>query len=110
MPLNDCSISLDTWRQDPMVSLRSLITDPSCLELCNCSLPTIPDIIELKSPDGESTDSDMWVKNALYSLTRASQSEVTSPTGWLSEEVITAAQLLLLQYFPAMAGLQPPTL
>ena len=94
MPLNDCSVSLDTWRQAPMVSLRSLITDPSCLELCNCSLPTIPDIIELKSPDGESTGSDMWVKNALSSLTRASQSEVTSPTGWLSEEVITAAQLL----------------
>ena len=46
------------------------------------SLPTIPDIIELKSPDGERTGSDMWVKNALYSLTRASQSEVTSPTGW----------------------------
>ena len=80
-----------------MVSLRSLITDPSCLELCNCSLPTIPAIIELKSPAGESTGSDMWVKNALYSLTRASQSEVTSPTGWLSDEVITAAQLLLLQ-------------
>ena len=110
VPLNDCSISLDAWRQAPMVSLRSLITDPSCLELCNCSLPTIPDIIKLKSPDGESTGSDMWVKNALYSLTRASQSEVTSPTGWLSDEVITAAQLLLLQYFPTMAGLQPPTL
>ena len=47
-PLNDCSISLDTWCQAPMESLRSLITDPSCLELCNCSLPTIPDIIELQ--------------------------------------------------------------
>ena len=100
VPLNDCSISLETWRQAPLISLRSLITELACLELCNCSLPTIPDIIELKSPAGESTGSVMWVKNALYSLTRASQSEVTSPTGWLSDEVITAAQLLLLQYFP----------
>ena len=35
---------------------------------------------------------------------------VVSPTGWLSDSVVTAAQMLILQHFPSMSGLQPPTL
>ena len=35
---------------------------------------------------------------------------VVSPIGWLTDKVITAAQMLLLQHFPNMLGLQPPTL
>ena len=31
-----------------------------------------------------------------------------SPTGWLTDKIITTAQMLMLQHFPNMAGLQPP--
>ena len=52
----------------------------------------------------------LWVKNLLYTLTHDDQKVVVSPTGWLTDKVITAAQMLLLQHFPNMLGLQPPTL
>ena len=35
--------------------------------------------------------------------------EILSPDGWLSDTVIGAAQLLILQEFPHIAGLQDPT-
>ena len=46
----------------------------------------------------------------LYSLSHSDRRTVSSPTGWLTDSVITAAQALLLQHFPTMSGLQPPTL
>ena len=110
IPLTTCSLSLDKWRSAPMVSLRNIVDFPLVLEPCSCVLPESPEHIVLSPAEGVSTGIDTWVRNDLYSLTRASQSEVTSPTGWLADEVITAAQLLILQYFPNMAGLQPPTL
>ena len=36
--------------------------------------------------------------------------QVQSQTGWLTDKIICAAQMLLLQFFPNMEGLQPPTL
>ena len=33
-----------------------------------------------------------------------------SHAGWLTDKVINAAQMLMLQHFSNMAGLQPPTL
>ena len=35
---------------------------------------------------------------------------VLSPAGWLTDKIICAAQRILLQFFPNMAGLQPPVL
>ena len=35
---------------------------------------------------------------------------VKSPTGWLNDNIISAAQMLMLQQFPNMSGLEPPTL
>ena len=46
-----------------------------------------------------------WLHNALYSLTLE---EVLSPSGWLSDSVIATAQLLILQEFPHLSGLQDP--
>ena len=35
---------------------------------------------------------------------------VLSPAGWLTDKIICAVQRILLQFFPNMAGLQPPVL
>ena len=50
---------------------------------------------------------DLWVNNGAYRLTHSDREVVLSPTGWLTDEIICAAQMLLLQFFPNMAGLQP---
>ena len=53
---------------------------------------------------------DVWVNNYAYSLTHAEWELIVCPTGWLTDKIIAAAQMLMLQHFPHMAGLQPPTL
>ena len=35
---------------------------------------------------------------------------VESPSGWLNDNIISAAQMLIMQRFPHVSGLQPPTL
>ena len=47
-----------------------------------------------------------WLCNALYTLTSTNKEEVLSCSSWLSDSVILAAQLLILQEFPHMSGLQ----
>ena len=51
-----------------------------------------------------------WLHNALYSLTLVNRVEVLSPSGWLSDSVIAAAQLIILQEIPHLSGLQNPVL
>jgi hypothetical protein len=68
-------------------------------------------VIELTDDsDVVSTDSAMWVCNVLYSLTNDDKEITLSPSGWLNDSIISAAQMLMLQHFPHMSGLQPPTL
>lgn len=43
-------------------------------------------------------------------LSCCNKDEVLLPSGWLSDNVIAAAQLLRLQQFPHMSGLQSPVL
>ncbi len=50
------------------------------------------------------------MKNYLYSLTHGDREVVASRTGWLNDKVIAAAQMIMLQHFPSIAGLQPPVL
>ena len=52
----------------------------------------------------------MWVNNGAYCLSHSDQEIVLSRRGWLTDKIINAAQILLLQFFPDMAGLQPPVL
>ena len=52
----------------------------------------------------------MWVNNGAYCLSHSDQEIVLSRRGWLTDKIIHAAQILLLQFFPDMAGLQPPVL
>ena len=35
---------------------------------------------------------------------------ILSPSAWLNDSIISAAQTLMLQHFPLMSGLQPPIL
>ena len=58
---------------------------------------------ESEAPEG-------WVHNGAYCLTQCDRKLVLSPSGWLTDKIICAAQMLLLQFFPNMAGLQPPVL
>ena len=82
------------------------------MEVCHCVLSkSAENVIELTSSDDEtSTGITMWVHNAVYSLTNNDKEIILSPSGWLNDSIISAAQKLMLQHFPLMSGLQPPTL
>lgn len=81
-----------------------------CLETCNCVLDKSPmNVIDLTgSPDNVASGGKNWICNGVYSLTFSNGEEVLSPSGWLSDSVIAASQLLILQQFPCMSGLQSP--
>ena len=112
MPLtgND-SIPLDKWRRAPKVSLQSIGSDLAVVKSCDCDVPLCPESILVPSAsEDDDTGHDVWVNNLLYSLTHQDRKIIASHSGWLTDKVITAAQMLMLQYFPGMSGLQPPTL
>ena len=48
----------------------------------------------------------IWLHDAQYSLTLVNREEILSPSGWLSDSVIAAAQSIVLQEFPHLSGLQ----
>lgn len=103
-------ISVENWRSAAKVSLREVTSDPASLEVCYCDLAK-PELIEesiVLSSDEESSAGSTWLSTPLYTLKMDKKEEVLSPTGWLSDTVIGAAQLLILQEFPHIAGLQDP--
>ena len=112
IPLADGSpISLENWRQAPKVSLHNVARDPTMVERCNCHVSICSDSIVISSASEEEREvPDLLVNNGAYRLTNSDREVVLSPTGWLTDEIICAAQMLLLQFFPNMAGLQPPVL
>ena len=111
---SDWSVSLEGWRTAAKVSLQDVASDPNGLEKCECAVNIINNsVMDLTQGD----DSDVvtvsiykWLCNPLYTLTSTNREEVLSPSGWLSDRVIEAAQLLILQQFPHMSGLQTPIL
>ena len=108
---SDWCILLHDWRAAAQVSLHDVFTDHACLESCVCNLEICPagDVIVDQAPGIVTKDSN-WICNLLYSLTFSNQEEVLSASGWLSDKIVQAAQLLMLQQFPHMSGLQAPTL
>ena len=84
------------------------------MQTCNCVLSkSAENVIELTdstSSDDMSAGVTIWVHNAIYSLTNDDKELILSPPGWLNDSIISAAQKLMLQHFPLMSGLQPPTL
>ena len=53
---------------------------------------------------------ELWVNNSAYALDHHDKEVVLSQRGRLTDKIICVAQMILLQYFPNMASLQPPTL
>ena len=81
------------------------------IEPCNCQIPVCSedtDTISVSSSESEAPVK--WVNNGAYCLSHSDQEIVLSRRGWLTDNIIHAAQILLLQFFPDMAGLQPPVL
>ena len=113
----DFSIPLNEWRQSPTVSICDVISDPACRERCNCTRSKSPFAVVDLTGDSEEPDDGcvsggdhVWLKNELYMLNDEERETIESPSGWLNDNIISAAQMLLLQQFPLMSGLQPPTL
>ena len=99
------------WRQAPKVSLRSVASDSAMIEPCNCQIPVCSEDTDIISVSEEEHEAPvMWVDNGAYCLSHSDQEIVLSRRGWLTDKIINAAQILLLQFFPSMAGLQPPVL
>lgn len=105
MPLSsDIHIPLEDWRLSAQVHLHKLIHDSTCLQFCDCVLDvsSTNSTVPLEVSDAEServTESLYWIRNALYSGDR----EVISPSAWLSDKIIAAAQLLVFQQYPEPA-------
>ena len=111
---SDWSLSLEGWRTGAKVSLQDVASDPNCLEKCECAVDkvnnTVIDLTQDDDSDAVAVSSKNWLCNPLYTLTSTNREEVLSPSGWLSDRVIEAAQLLILQQFPHISGLQNPIL
>ena len=110
------TISAENWRTAAKISLKKVVDDPANLEICNCGIARhVEHIVDLTedsavvSLDESSTAvSNNWLSTQLYTLHVDKKQEILSPDGWLSDTVIKAAQLLILQEFPHIAGLQDP--
>ena len=113
----DPSISVDNWRTAGRTSLRDVANDSANLKVWNCGLakPVVEHVVDLtddptalSSADGSAVVSNTWVSTPLYTLHIDKKREIVSSDGWLSDTVIRAGQLLILQEFPNIAGLQDP--
>ena len=69
-------------------------------------------IIDLtKSPPRKKLKSPKtWIRNNLYTLSVSAKNRILSPTAWLSDDIIEAAQALIRDSNPLMGGLQLPYL
>ena len=107
---NFTHIPLNEWRQAPKVPLSDAVALALVSE-CTCSLPEcLENVIVVSSAEDEQEKDEMWVKNLICSLPYGARDVILSPQGWLTDEIITAAQKLMHQHFPNMEGFQPPTL
>ena len=87
------------------MSVQEVVADPTCLESCDCIVNDSP-AIEIGDTDDEAEVSDAWVTSPLYTLTSTEREVLSSSGEWLSDAIVSAAQSLMQQQFPAMSGLQ----
>ena len=110
-PLASGSVISLERRKAPKVSLRSASDDTTLIICTNCNVPSSFDCAEISSAsEGESEAPDLWVNCGAYTLSRSGEKIILSPRGWLTDNIVSAAQTLLLQFHPRMTGLQPPAL
>ena len=79
---------------------------------CKCNLDNGNlDCIHLEDDNkSEEEKQDMGIHNNLYSLSNNDVDTIQKPNGWLTDAVIAASQILLLQHFLSINRLQPPSL
>ena len=93
------------------MSLRSAADDATLIVCSNFNVPSSFDCAEISSAsEGESEAPDLWVNCGSYTLSRSDKRIILSPRGWLTDNIVSAAQMVLLQFHPRMTGLQPPAL
>ena len=110
------TISAANWSTAARISLRVVAGDPAHLEVCNCGIakPVVENVDLTKDTTVVSSDESStivinnWLSTPLYTLHVDKKREIFSLDGWLSDTVIKAAQLLIPQEFPYIAGLQDP--
>ena len=85
----------------PKVSLRSAASDSAVIEPCNSQIPVCSEDTDIISVSEEESEAPvMWVNNGAYCLSHSDQEIVLSRRGWLTDKIIHAAQILLLQFPP----------
>ena len=108
-PVTGCfTMPLNEWRNAPRITVRSVTNDLPCMKSVIAVLPWLLRAL-LSSASEEEEAPELWVKTCICS-DHHDQEVVLSQRGWLTDKIICAAQMILLQFFPNMAGLQPPTL
>ena len=103
-------IPLDKWCQGEVVSVKSLCSEDLMSCSCNIDVPDYQYVNDDKDESSTQASDRREIETPIYSLSSADISTTNAPTGWLNDKVITASQNLLLQHFPNIEGLQPPTL
>ena len=82
-------------------TLRTATNAATLHEHCNCSVPEISESIVIYSAsEDENEEPEMWVNNGAYNLNCRDKEVVLSRRGWLTDKIICAAQMILLQFFP----------
>ncbi len=107
---NSC-ISLYGWRTADRVKLSQVVRDPVNLANCDCTDAIVVESIDLDRASSEACSSTTvyWVDSNLYQLKMSAQRTIESGE-WLNDEVMKAAQSLVLHQFPGMSGLESPVL
>ena len=109
-PVNaSLDISLAKWRRLRKISIFTAASEPANLEKCKCNFTVNTIDLTGDSPGAVVTEHN-WVVNCLYRLNAPDKTTVISDGGWLTDNVVVAAQLLMLQHSPTMRGLQAPVL
>ena len=103
-------IPLDKWRQGEVVSVKALCCEDLMSCSCNIDVPDYQYVKDDREEPSTQASDGREIETPIYSLSSADISTIDTPTGWLNDKVITASQNLLLQHFPSIEGLQPPTL
>ena len=97
------------WQKAREVSLQNAAGETMLVECSNCGVPECSDSNVLSSASaGENEASELWMNNGAYSLSHNDKSIILSTRGWLTDNIISAAQMLLLQSFPGISRLKPP--
>ncbi len=95
MPCLKNDIPLYRWRQSRTISVRKISDED--LDDCLC-----------QQQQACSSQTRGFVINCIHSGKDCET--IRNPNGWLTDSVITASQLLLVQHFPNIHGVQPPAL